>query len=260
MRLKWYGTATILLEKNGTKILFDPFLPLSDKVYQPPLGELSEVDGIFVTHGHFDHMAAIPAILDQNDGSAKVHCTAKPRVILLSKGIDEANTRLISPGDINSVGPFEVRVLRAKHIAFNMGLIIRTLFSPRIFTNWSNFANVIKAKENRERGTETVAYDIRCQTKRILLLGSLNLDPDVDYPKGADLLILPLQGRSDICSYAIPFIDRLQPKGILIDHFDDTFPPFTSSVNPEHFTSLMRKSHPDITVLCVPASDNWIEI
>jgi hypothetical protein len=87
----------------------------------------------------------------------------------------------------------------------------------------------------------------------------MNLDDNTDYPKGVDLLILPFQGRSDIHSYVLSFIDRLLPRKILLYHYDDTFPPLTSPVKTEPFISLMCKKYPDIPVLCPKASAEWIE-
>ena len=48
MRLKWYGTATILLEQDGVQLLFDPFLSLNDNAFKPPIDELSKADNILV--------------------------------------------------------------------------------------------------------------------------------------------------------------------------------------------------------------------
>jgi len=51
MKLKWYGTATILVEQDGTQLLFDPFLSLNSNTFKPPINELSSVENILVTHG-----------------------------------------------------------------------------------------------------------------------------------------------------------------------------------------------------------------
>ena len=260
VKLKWYGTATILLEQNGTKLLFDPFLPLNDKVFQPPPGELSEADGIFVTHCHFDHMSAIPDILERSGKTLNVYCTKKPQEVLVSKGVEKSRIQNINPGDTINIGPFEVKVLKGRHIVFNKGLIMRTLFSSRVLRYWGSFKRILRDKESREKNTETVIYDINTQGKRILLLGSLNLDSEVEYAPGADLLILPFQGRSDLGSYAMPIVKRLNPGKILLDHFDDTFPPFTTEVNTERFLSLMRDENPGIPVICNRASAEWIEL
>jgi L-ascorbate metabolism protein UlaG (beta-lactamase superfamily) len=259
-KLKWYGTAAILLEQDATKLLFDPFFFLRGKCFKPPVDELSAIENILVTHGHLDHIADIPAILKQGVGTTTVYCTAKPQETLISKGVDETRIQQITPGDHLSFGPFEVRVLKGKHIVFNIGLVIKTFLNPRVLTNWNNLRYLQNENRICAEAGETVVYDISAADKRILLLGSLNLDDDTEYPKGADLLILPFQGRSDISKYAMPFIDRLQPKKVLLDHFDDAFPPISSHVKTGLFISLMRRKHPDIPVICPQAGAGWIDI
>jgi L-ascorbate metabolism protein UlaG (beta-lactamase superfamily) len=260
IKLKWYGTATILLEQDGTKLLFDPFLPLNDKCFKPPEDELSAVQNILVTHSHLDHIASIPAILKRSARTAVVYCTAKPREVLISKGVGETRIQQIKPGVCLGFGPFEVRVLKGKHIAFNKGLVFKTLFNSRVVTYRNNLRYMQKENKICVEAGETVAYDIGVADKRILLLGSLNLDDNTEYLKGTDLLILPFQGRSDLAKYAIPFIDRLKPKKVLLDHFDDTFPPISSNVNTGPFISLMRRKYPDIQVICTQPGAEWIDI
>jgi len=259
LRLKWYGTATVLLEQDGTKLLFDPFIPLNKESYKPPLEELSESDGIFVTHCHFDHISAIPSILKRCREDVKVYCTREPKDVLVSKGLDKSRIYNLKLGDVVNLDPFEVHILKGKHIVFDWLLILKTIFNLRVLTNLGSFVRVLKAKEHR-RVPETIVCDIRVQNKRVLLLGSLNLDAGTEYGVGANLLVLPLQGRSDICSYAIPFIDRLKPEKVLLDHIDDTFPPFSSPVKTEPFISHMEREYPAIPVICRQASAEWIEL
>lgn len=93
-----------------------------------------------------------------------------------------------------------------------------------------------------------------------LLMGSLNVDGTTEYPKGADLLILPFQGRLDIDRYALPFIKALQPKKVLLDHHDNTFPPISSSIKTSPFVAAMHQEHPTIQVLCPKPSAEWLEL
>ena len=260
MRLKWYGTATILIEQDGTQLLFDPFLSLNANAFKPPIDELSEVENILVTHGHLDHIAAIPEIFHHGVGHAKVYCTSSPRETLILKGVVEGKIQQITPGDVLILGTFEVHILKGKHIIFDKRLIMKTFFNPRVFRNWSNSRYLLKENKNCGEAGETVIYDIMVRDERILLLGSLNLDEDTEYPKGADMLILPLQGRSDVSKYAMHIIDRLQPKKVLLDHFDDSFPPISSKVDTEQFVSLMKNEYPDVPVICPQAGEAWIEV
>jgi len=261
VKLKWYGTAAILLEYDGTKLLFDPFLFLRDKSYMQPMDELSAVENILVTHGHFDHIADIPAILKHGTGTSTVYSTAKPRETLISKGVDKARIQKITPGDHLVFGPFEVRVLKGKHVVFNSGIIIKTFFRALVSgSKWNNLGYLNKENKICIEAGETVVFDISVANRRILLMGSLNLDDNTEYPKDIDLLVLPFQGRSDINKYAMTFIDRLQPKKVLLDHFDDSFPPISSNVKTEPFISLMRQKYPDISVICPQAGAQWIDI
>ena len=260
MKIKWFGTATILLEQDGTQLLFDPFFPLNNKVFMPPMHELAAIENIFVTHGHLDHIVDIPAIIKHGKGKATVYCTEKPQETLMSKGLEEKHIHKITPGDELNFGPFKLRVLKGKHIVFNNGLILKTFLRPHIFFNWNNFRYMLKENKICLEAGETVVYDIYAAGKHILLMGSLNLDDTTEYPKGADLLIIPFQGRSDINKYAVQFIDRLQPKKILLDHFDNTFPPISSAVKTSLFVSLMRQKYPGIPVICPQASAEWIDI
>lgn len=63
----------------------------------------------------------------------------------------------------------------------------------------------------------------------------------MEYPKHCDLVILPCSGRSGITKVEGRLVDRLESKAILIDHFDDTFPPVSSRVDPEEFMREMEK-------------------
>ena len=43
----------------------------------------------------------------------------------------------------------------------------------------------------------------------------------------SDLLVLPYNGWEDNYPPAVRIIERLNPKRVVLDHYDDTFPPVT---------------------------------
>ena len=264
LKIKWYGTASILLDYNGNRILFDPFFPLNKKVFMPDIDEFAAVEHIFVSHGHFDHIADIPAVVVHGGGKAAVYCTEKPAQALVFKGLDKKNIRIIKPGDkvevpsidvpslevpSIDVPAFKVNVFQGRHIMFNKWLIIKTFLNPRLLIHWANLMHILKEGKHCEEGGETLVYEIILKEFRIMILGSLNLDENTEYPKEPDLLIMPFQGRSDICTYAMQFIEKLMPKKIMLDHFDNSFPPISSEVKIAPFLENMKKVFPDIPVI-----------
>ena len=99
--------------------------------------------------------------------------------------------------------------------------------------------HIIKEFIGCQEQDETVFYQLEADGKTVSLMGSMNLRDDVTYPIQADLLVLPYNGWEDNLPPALSIIDRLQPQRILLDHYDDTFPPLTSSVD---LSSIIEKN------------------
>jgi L-ascorbate metabolism protein UlaG (beta-lactamase superfamily) len=83
--LTWLGHATVLLTtSSGTRIVFDPWVDGNPK--SPiTLGALGNIDGIAVTHGHFDHMASVAALADAT--GATVVCVPEMAAYFASVGV-----------------------------------------------------------------------------------------------------------------------------------------------------------------------------
>ena len=68
---------------------------------------------------------------------------------------------------------------------------------------------------------------------------------NVPYPRmhelyrAADALILPYQGRSDLATCGWAIVERLRPKAVYLDHWDDSFPPLTATVDTRPFIDLL---------------------
>ena len=92
--------------------------------------------------------------------------------------------------------------------------------------------------EYPEKG-ETLFYEVTAGGRRIQVMGSLGLCPEVDYPTGADALILPYQGRSDLVTCGWDLVQRLKPKAVYLDHYDDSFPPLTAAIDTKPFCDLL---------------------
>lgn len=103
------------------------------------------------------------------------------------------------------------------------------------------------------------AFEISAEGKRVMVLGSAGMEKSVAYPKQADLFVFPYQGRARMDRYMIPFLDAFQPKAVMIDHFDDAFPPLTHRVNPKRFLPTVKKYLPNAKAF-VPREGEWYEI
>ena len=243
MRIAWYGTAALLFEEGETALAFDPFLgiPPDEKHPEERLPGCAEdfrrAGHVFVTHGHFDHILEIPAIF--RGTGAKIHATRTPCETLLREGVPREALRPLSPGDEVQVGPFRIRAFQGRHCRFDGKLVLKTLFSGRTLRRAGHMLRLLRWNGRYPEKGETLFYELACGEKRVQIMGSLGLDPAVAYPTGADLLILPLQGRSDLLSAGREIVERLRPKEVVLDHYDDSFPPMTGRVEVKEFEKLI---------------------
>lgn len=139
--------ACYLLESSGTKILVDCGLfqegeaICSSNNYDPFLFNPSEIDAVFLTHGHLDHSGRLPKLVKDGFGG-KIYSTAPTRdlaLLVLEDSVDvlkrSAEESLCRPvydkediaglekyfseinyGDELATGKFKVRVYNSGHI------------------------------------------------------------------------------------------------------------------------------------------------
>jgi len=68
MKLTYYGHSCFLLEVNGKKILFDPFITPNELAKDIDIDKI-ECDYIAISHGHFDHMNDAVAIAKRTNAT-----------------------------------------------------------------------------------------------------------------------------------------------------------------------------------------------
>ena len=227
--LIWHGTASIEAICDGGRILFDPFVPLKGSPVDVRAEEFDGFSHIFVTHGHLDHTASLPGIVKRNP-AVTICCTRAVCRTLRRKGVPAKNLSLLRYGETRRVNGFTVRVYHAKHA------VLPKLDRKRL-DSWlrsparGNIPYILWAHMLCPEKGESVLYQFEADGKTVALLGSLNLRDDVGYPVGADVLVLPYNGWDDNLPPAVKTIQRLKPKRVLLDHYDDTFPPLTSTMD-----------------------------
>jgi L-ascorbate metabolism protein UlaG (beta-lactamase superfamily) len=246
MEIKWYGTATLAYEAEDQTILFDPFFPMNPALPTPNLKELAGYGEIFITHGHFDHLIDVPAVVEA--GGGPVFCSAEAAETLGREGVAQSKTNVIGPGDQIERGPFKITAFRGKHIRFDLKLILQTLFNRRMIAHSRNLIPLLKGSLRYPKG-EVLVFLIEAEGKKILHLGSLSLDDEVRYPRGVDLLMIPYQGRSDLLTYTPKFLERLEPQALYLHHFDDSFPPVSSPVEVQPFIDWVKEGFPGMKLI-----------
>ena len=253
MKITWYGTATIGLDDGETKLLFDPFVRMNRRIETTPVEGFAGFDAVFVTHGHLDHIYSIPA-LAEIDRNVPIYCTAVPKKTLMERGVPEERIRTVTPDDVVQVGGFTVRVRRFRHIIFDPFYILTVVpkcvvMFPRLF--WQAYMN-----RKMPEGGEIVAYEIEAEGKKIFLTGSFREYPGEEYPNDIDLFILANGGSIFVPEKAKGFIDKYRPKKILVDHFDNAFPPVTRTVSVKRLKKTVEENHPEIEFIipeiCTP--------
>ena len=244
MYVLWHGTASIEVVCPSGRILFDPFVPLKGSNVEVALEDYDGFTDIFVTHGHFDHISSIPDIVKRNP-SAKIHCTRTPFETLARKGVPKDNLAMIFHGQILNANGFMISVLHGRHALLPRASFSRTAYMLKS-PHRGNLPRIIWEHTLCRENNETVFYHIEAEGKSLSLMGSLNLREDEAYPQNADLLVLPYNGWKDNFPPSVRIIERLNPKRIVLTHYDDTFPPVTMPID---LSPLIRKYKGRVTAM-----------
>ena len=228
MKLIWHGTASIEAVTSSGRILFDPFVPLKGSNVDVKLEEYDGFTDIIVTHGHFDHIVSIPAIISRNP-QTKIYCTHTPLQTLFQKGVPKESLRESGYGMKWDINGFSITAIHGRHAVLpkaNPAIVWKVLRSE----NRGNLPFILKENRLCPENDETVFYQIEAEGKSISLMGSMNIREEIEYPRHSDLLVLPYNGWTDNYTHAVKVIERLKPKRIFLDHYDDTFPPLTGPI------------------------------
>ena len=256
----WFATASLRLEVAGLALLFDPFVPLPGAANSLAIDDFLPAPHIFVTHGHFDHVASIPELVRQGGGLVYAPVTASQA--LSKQGVELQSLHPVSPGDelvfnAADVTPVVVKVKRGRHIRFDLPLVLSTLFSPRMLKAPDNVRLILSYNKVYRENNQTLVYEVSCGDTLITLLGSPSLDDNESYTQSPDLLILPFQGHTNLSPIALAIVKRLMPKAVMLHHFDDTFPPVSRNVGTGLFIKLMAERFPEIEVVVPNRSEQF---
>ena len=238
INITWYGTASVRITAGSSQLLIDPFFPFPDSRIKIAANAYADCSHILVSHGHFDHISSISEIV-QDD--TNVYCTNAPYRTLCRKGVSKKNLHLIKAGSSFNIGDIHITAYKGKHIRLNAIDVLNAICSRRVIKNLKGITGKLRKISSCLEKKETLCYLAEVYGKRILILGSLALAEDIDYPTGVDLAFFPYQGAKNICEVAANICDKLKPKAVLLTHFDDTFPPFSSEIDTSGFEEYIKK-------------------
>ena len=227
--ITWYGTFSLKLENNNEKILIDPFIRYNKRKDKSFKNNFLDTKDIFITHGHLDHTMDLPMLYKNED--VKIYTTKTPYNRLINDGIKKDKLVNIKYGDKINIGNINITVLHGKHIKFDAKLVLKTIFNKNMFKYSKNLPKLIKAHLKCKENKETVNYFIKIKNLELLFMGSMGINKYTTYPKNIDYLILAYQGRSDLERKIDEILDRINPKNIILAHFDNSFPPISSEVD-----------------------------
>lgn len=231
MEISWYGTASIKIQSKEHAILIDPFVPMSPSTVPVSISDYFGVEDILLTHGHFDHIRNVPKLCE--DRHVQVYCTQTPCNTLQASGVSRRQLKLICSEQTLNLKDIKVRVYPGKHGRIDYGVMLNRERRKRVYMYPRELFKCLRLNRMHKENKETVCFEIESEGRRVFVLGSLGLDERVSYPTGMDMLILPYQGARQIFEIACQVVEKLKPKAILLDHFDDTFPPLTFHENTE---------------------------
>ena len=256
MRIKWYGTASLLLESGDARILIDPYLKqLNPALYRVPLEEAKTAQAIFITHPHLDHFGDIAAF------SEAIPVFVSENGIRLAEK-NKIGTDGMIPYSVNEeikIGPFTVHTYRSRHCVFDVATVLRVTFAPRTWLHAVSCLKLCHHALQYKLQDDVYALHISDGEKSVVVLGSAGMEESVTYPQEADLLVFPYQGRSRMHKYMERFLEAFRPKKVMADHFDDAFPPLTHRENTEKFLPTVKKILPDAEAF-IPQEGEWYEV
>ncbi len=238
IQITWYGTASVRICAGSSELLIDPFFPFPDSHVKVPADAFEGCSHILISHGHYDHIGSISRIVRPG---CKVYCTRAPYRTLLRKGVSRSELRLIRAGSVLHIGQFRINAIKGAHIRLGAPEILKKLFSRRVWKYRRGIVRKLLRFASCLEKKETLCYLIEAYGKRILVLGSLALAPDTDYPRDADIVFFPYQGTDDMSGPVTEIYRRLSPKAVLLTHYDDTFPPFSTETDTTETEKYLRE-------------------
>lgn len=249
MDITWLGTASILIKSKDTVLLFDPFFgSFREDGVSFPLEILPLVQAIFITHPHLDHFCNIDTILKQS--TAPVYVCRRGIEIARHHELETDRFREVQNGSTITLPDLKIQTYQSCHCRFDKTTVRETLHKALKPEHLTQALQIEKLNRQYRIDAENdvFAYKIQADGRTLFLMGTANLREDISYPQHMDLLIFPYQGRSDMADYSLSLFEKLKPQAVLLDHFDDAFPPISCAMDCSEVIRLAARHFPDMKI------------
>lgn len=254
MKLQWLGTAGFKIEAGDRVFLVDPYLTrntlaMPRQPMQP--ADLSGADQIFITHSHFDHLRDVPIIMER--GKSTVYCSEVAAAILARDGADSTRiTTVSSDGYVADFGSYKAQAFFSRHVKFDIPLVARTL--RRIGLGYRRLSPIHRGYPPGQ----VLNWRFTIDGYTMHHFGSAGSPPEELRRLAAltiDLLLVPLQGHTNICDIALEYVRVLKPRLVIPHHHDDFYPPISTCVDIAPFVAQVREKCPATEVMVMEINE-----
>jgi L-ascorbate metabolism protein UlaG (beta-lactamase superfamily) len=227
VRVTYLGTNGYQFEFKGRSLLIDPYFSRVDLLsaavgsrIQPNASRINDglrhlapkADAILVTHGHFDHLLDVPAVM----ANTRARLIASASSVDLAKRAGALSGDAVKPGDMRRIGPWKIRVLSATH---------DRLFDKVPFDRPHSQTGPPQRAADWICG-EPLAFLIEVSGQRIYI-DSGGTPAQLPPNERVDLAILGM-ALPDSRARLVAALARLQPRYFLPSHQDDFFRPLSA--------------------------------
>jgi L-ascorbate metabolism protein UlaG (beta-lactamase superfamily) len=240
LRVTYLGTNGYQFELKGHALLIDPYFSRVDLLsvalgsrIQPNASRINDglrhlapkTDAILVTHGHFDHLLDVPAVMAKTRARL-IASTSSVNLVRQVPSAGASSGDAVKPGDVRRIGPWKIRVLSATH---------DRLFGKVPFDQPHSQAG-LSAEALAKAGPPQRAADWICGEPLAFLIEGSGQRIYID--SGGTPAQLPPNERVDLAILGVALPDsrarltaalaHLQPRYVLPSHQDDFFRPLSA--------------------------------